>query len=80
MKYINLQDFKSLRSATLLNFPDKKEMAKEELIKIRLVKSLIGVPEKHKRVIRALGLKKINSTVVQKNNPQKAAIPFFESD
>jgi large subunit ribosomal protein L30 len=45
-------------------------MAKEELIKIRLVKSLIGVPEKHKRVIRALGLKKINSTVVQKNNPQ----------
>lgn len=51
-------------------------MAKEELIKIRLVKSLIGVPEKHKRVIRALGLKKINSTVVQKNNPQIQGMIF----
>ena len=39
-------------------------MAKEELIKIRLVKSLIGVPEKYKRVIRALGLKKINSRIL----------------
>ena len=51
-------------------------MAKEELIKIRLVRSLIGIPEKHKRVIRALGLKKINSTVVQKNNPQIQGMIF----
>jgi large subunit ribosomal protein L30 len=51
-------------------------MANEELIKIRLVKSLIGIPEKHKRVIRALGLKKINSTVVHKNNPQIQGMIF----
>ena len=51
-------------------------MAKEELIKIRLVRSLIGIPEKHKRVIRALGVKKINSTVVQKNNSQIQGMIF----
>ena len=45
-------------------------MAKEELIKIRLIKSLIGVQEKHKRIVRALGLKKLNSIVIHKNNPQ----------
>jgi len=45
-------------------------MAKEELVKLRLVKSLIGVPDKQKRIVRALGLGKLNSSVVKKNSPQ----------
>jgi large subunit ribosomal protein L30 len=45
-------------------------MAKKELIKIRLVKSTIGVPEKQRKTVRALGLGKLNSSVVQQNNPQ----------
>jgi len=45
-------------------------MAEEKLVKIRLIKSLIGIPEKHRRIVRSLGLRKISSTVIQKHNPQ----------
>jgi large subunit ribosomal protein L30 len=39
-------------------------MAEEtKKIKITLVKSTIGRPEKHKKVARALGIKKLNQTV-----------------
>ncbi len=36
---------------------------KEEKIKIQLVKSTIGAPEKHVKIVRALGLTKTNQTV-----------------
>lgn len=39
-----------------------------ELVRVQLVKSLIGVPEKIKRVAKALGLRKTNSVVVKENN------------
>jgi large subunit ribosomal protein L30 len=45
-------------------------MAKEELVQLRLVRSLIGVPSKQRRIVHALGLRKLNSTVVHKNNSQ----------
>ena len=40
-------------------------MAKKEdnKITIRLKGSLIGTPEKHVKIVKALGLKKVNSTV-----------------
>lgn len=44
-------------------------MAKEKKVKITLVKSPIGYSERHKGTIRALGLKKINQTVEQKDTP-----------
>lgn len=44
-------------------------MGKEERVKIELVKSLIGVPEKLRRIVRALGLRKRNSTVVHVDSP-----------
>ncbi len=44
-------------------------MGKESMVKIRLVRSLIGVPEKQRRVVRALGLGKRNSSVLLKDNP-----------
>ena len=37
-------------------------------IKITLVKSKIGAIPKHRKTIQALGLKKTNSSVVQKDN------------
>jgi len=37
-------------------------------IKITLVKSTIGAIPKHRQVIKALGLGKLNSSVVQKDN------------
>jgi large subunit ribosomal protein L30 len=45
-------------------------MAKQERVRIRLVKSTIGVSEKLRKTVRALGLRKLNSSVVQENNPQ----------
>lgn len=39
-------------------------------IKIKLVKSLIGRPEKHKRTIEALGLRKIGQEVEKNDTPQ----------
>lgn len=39
-------------------------------IKIKLVKSPIGRPEKHKRTIEALGLRKIGQVVEKQDTPQ----------
>lgn len=38
-------------------------------LKITLVKSMIGRPEKHRRVLRGLGLKKLNSSVRRNDTP-----------
>ena len=41
----------------------------EATIKIKLVRSPICTPEKHKRVVRALGLRKMNQVVVRPDTP-----------
>ena len=38
-------------------------------LKITLVKSQIGAKPKHVRTVQALGLRKLNSSVVQRDNP-----------
>jgi large subunit ribosomal protein L30 len=38
-------------------------------IKIKLVKSPICTPEKHKLIVRSLGLKRINQVVERPDNP-----------
>lgn len=38
-------------------------------IKVTLKRSVIGRPEKHRRIVRSLGLKKINQSVVHKDTP-----------
>ena len=38
-------------------------------LQITLVRSTIGVKPKHKLTVEALGLRKLNSTVIQKDNP-----------
>lgn len=43
-------------------------MTDTKRIKITLVKSLIGSTEKQRRVVRALGLKKLNDTVEHDNS------------
>ncbi len=37
-------------------------------LKITLVKSVIGSKPKHKKTVQALGLRKTNSSVIQKDN------------
>lgn len=38
-------------------------------VKITQIRSIIGRPEKQRRIVRALGLKKMHMTVEHKNNP-----------
>lgn len=39
-------------------------------LQITLVKSMIGRPEKHRKVLRGLGLKKMNRSVVRQDTPE----------
>ena len=39
-------------------------------IKVKLVRSVIGRPEKHKKTIEALGLRKISQVVEKEDTPQ----------
>ncbi|MFA4925294.1 MAG: 50S ribosomal protein L30 [Candidatus Aminicenantales bacterium] len=45
-------------------------MQKNKYLKIKLVRSLIGRPEKHRLVAQGLGLRKLNSEVVRKDSPE----------
>lgn len=38
-------------------------------LKITLIKSMIGRPEKHRRILRGMGLTKMNKTVELENTP-----------
>lgn len=39
------------------------------MLKITLVKSMIGRPEKHRKVLRGMGLTKVNRTVELEDTP-----------
>jgi large subunit ribosomal protein L30 len=39
------------------------------LLKITLVKSMIGRPEKHRKVLRGMGLTKMNRTIELEDSP-----------
>ena len=41
----------------------------EGTIKIKLIKSVICTPEKHKIIVRSLGLKKMNQVVTRPDTP-----------
>lgn len=47
-----------------------KKKEKYPMIKIALRKSLIGRTEKQRRVIKGLGLRKINSEVIKEKSPE----------
>lgn len=50
----------------------QKKAAKpaEKQLKIRLVRSLIGRPQKQREVIKGLGLRRISSEVIRKDCPE----------
>ena len=45
-------------------------MSQERQLKITLVRSGIGRPEPHKKIIRALGLKKRGRSVIRDDRPE----------
>ena len=48
----------------------KAPKSAEKKVKIRLVRSLIGRPQKQREVIKGLGLRRIDSEVVRKDCPE----------
>jgi large subunit ribosomal protein L30 len=50
------------------SYNGKKIMAKN--LQITLVKSMIGRPEKHRKVLRGMGLTKLNKTVELQDTPE----------
>jgi len=46
-----------------------KATAAKATIKIQLKRSPIGCPEKHKRVVKGLGFRKLNQVVVRPDTP-----------
>ena len=40
------------------------------ILKIKMVKSEIGRPEKQRKILRGLGLNKLNNTVILSDTPQ----------
>ncbi|PYV40462.1 MAG: 50S ribosomal protein L30 [Acidobacteria bacterium] len=51
-----------------------KTQSKE--LKIKLVKSGIGFPEKQKRIIKGLGFKRLNDVITRPNTPQIRGMIF----
>ena len=45
-------------------------MSERKMIKIKLVRSPICTPEKHKAIVRSLGLKTLNRTVTRPDSPE----------
>ena len=39
------------------------------MLKVTLVKSMIGRPDKHRKILRGMGLTKVNRTVELQNTP-----------
>ena len=39
-------------------------------VKVKLVRSMIGRPEKHRKVLRGMGLTRLNKTVELKDTPE----------
>jgi large subunit ribosomal protein L30 len=44
-------------------------MSMANILKITLIKSMIGRPEKHRRVLRGMGLTRINKSVELQDTP-----------
>ena len=61
------EDVAKLRGKTVEEILGREEITMANL-KITLVKSTIGAVPKHRRTVEALGLKKVNKTVVLPDN------------
>ena len=46
------------------------------MIEVTLVKSMIGRPEKHRKVLRGMGLVKVGKTVVLEDTPSIRGMAF----
>jgi large subunit ribosomal protein L30 len=54
---------------TVVSRKKKEQPAPEKTLQVTLVRSPIGFPERQKRTVRALGLRRLNQTVVHVDGP-----------
>lgn len=47
-----------------------KVKPEEKLLKVKLVRSLVGRPRKQREVVKGLGLRKVSSEVIRKDCPE----------
>jgi large subunit ribosomal protein L30 len=47
-----------------------KAISEEKLLKVKLIRSLVGHPKKQREVVKGLGLRKISSEVIRKDCPE----------
>lgn len=52
-----------------MQYQEKRQPASGKQIRITLVRSILGCPEKQRRVVRALGLTKSQRSVLQYDSP-----------
>ncbi len=50
--------------------PEKKDVSTERLLRVELVRSLIGRPRKQREIIKGLGLRRVNSEVLHQDGPE----------
>ena len=48
----------------------KKRVSGDKMLRVELVRSLIGRPQKQREVIKGLGLRRINSDVLREDCPE----------
>ena len=53
----------------------KDKKSKGGTIKIQYYKSMIGYPEKQKRIVKSLGITKLNQIVEREDTPSMRGIP-----
>lgn len=50
--------------------PEKRNIPAERLLRVELIRSLIGRPRKQREVIKGLGLRRVNSKVLRQDSPE----------
>lgn len=51
-------------------------MAEQKMMTVRLIRSMIGHPEKHRAVLRGMGLTKVDKVVVVPDTPQMRGMVY----
>jgi large subunit ribosomal protein L30 len=65
-----VKDKKSSLEKTKKGDPKEKAKAIQKVLRIELVKSIIGHPQYQREVVKGLGLRKVNSVVTRNDSPE----------
>ena len=58
------------KKPTAAQFQAAKPESEKKWLRVRLIRSVIGRPQKQREVVKGLGLRKMNSEVIRKDCPE----------